>query len=190
MCLATIHTKAKQNLQNPGILEILFCFRFRDGKANQFPPDCLSHLFSYWSCWPRTSHNNRPHLRIKIKSQRFSFAFVIQQRENPKSREFYLFFACNIGGHFGPEKKYLGPPPLPAHPPTARYPPPPSLFPKKSKPPFASDSSSLSTCQNRKKNKKYPKRPPSYCFCDDGTLSAHTPKFRGCQFHPLNLGGG
>ena len=48
--------------------------------------------------WASTSHNNKPHLRKKIKSPRFVFAFtfVIQKGENPKSWDFYFFFLLVI----------------------------------------------------------------------------------------------
>ena len=95
LCGCTIRTEMITN-EN---LEILFCFRFRNGKAKINSPR-FSFAFAcvMGSCWARTSHNNRPHLRINIKSQTFSlaFAFEIQQRENPKSWDFSLFFSLVI----------------------------------------------------------------------------------------------
>ena len=70
-------------------LEILFCLRFRNGKANKFPQ--LFFCFRFRN--DHVGHNSRPQLRDKLKSPRFSFAFafVIQQREIPKFLDFYLF---------------------------------------------------------------------------------------------------
>ena len=76
-----------------------------------------------------------------------------------------------LGGHFGPEKKKISPPPLPATPPQRRCAPPHlpssetpplSLFPMKVPPPPFSPP--FPRPRNRRKNKKYPKRPPSFVF--------------------------
>ena len=74
----------------------------------------------------------------------------------------------NLGGNFGPEKKYLpSPPPIsrknppgrvPPPPPPARETPPPRIFNKKSSQRFGLPL----PLSRADKNKKYPKRPPSY----------------------------
>ena len=81
-------------------LEILFRFRFRNGKANVFP----QIFFRICFCNGHVGHaqatiTGHTH-RTKKKSQRFTFAFafVIQQRENPKSWDFYLFLLVIDGG--------------------------------------------------------------------------------------------
>ena len=90
-----------------------------------------------------------------------------------------------LGGHFGPEKKYLAPPPpnsqircrhLPAPRPLPFWRPPPSWdFHKKIEPPpppGASDSPFR--LPEQKKIKKYPKRPPSKRFKDTWRTSDYT----------------
>ena len=91
------------------------------------------------------------------------FLFAYQNPQNPKRNK--------LGGHFGPEKKYLAPPPSPqtfplgalpplAHPP--RNPPPPfPIFLIKNRPPGHLLASSLSPRPGTEQNKKYPKCPPS-----------------------------
>ena len=79
------------------------------------------------------------------------------------------------GGHFGPEKKYLAPPPpnLPTrcrHPPGPSRPedPPPGIFNRKPNPPPPGASHSPLPLPKQKHNKKYPKRPPrllKHHFC-------------------------
>ena len=61
-------------------LEILFRLRFRNGKANKFPQIFFRICFHSGHVGhaqvTTTGHTNRPHLRIKIKSRRLSFAFL------------------------------------------------------------------------------------------------------------------
>ena len=86
-------------------------------------------------------------------------------KTHPKSRN------TKLGGHFGPEQKYLAPPPpqLPCRhppgplrsPPARGRPPPPVIFNKnRPAPPSLSPRTPPSPPPSRK-NKKYPKRPPS-----------------------------
>ena len=74
-------------------LEILFRFRFRNGKANKFPQIffCIRFRNGHVGHAQATAAGHT--YESKIKSQRFSFAFafVIQQRENPKSWDLYFF---------------------------------------------------------------------------------------------------
>ena len=107
-----------------------------------------------------------PHLHSEVayknpcpQNQQFT-----QQSDNP-----VLPF---LGGNFGPEKNIKPPPPSPhGHSPSAlspptpppRKPPPFPLFLIETDPPAASsDASSFSPAPEQKKNKKYPKRPPSF----------------------------
>ena len=60
-------------------------------------PDFLSHLFSQWSCWASTSHNNRPHLRKQNKIPEILFRFHFRNSTERKSKILGLssIFACN-----------------------------------------------------------------------------------------------
>ena len=75
-CPNTIRTEMITN-EN---LEILFCFRFRNGKANKFPR--FSFVFAFVMVMLGTHKPQQQATLTNIKKQRFSFAFafVIQQR--------------------------------------------------------------------------------------------------------------
>ena len=85
--------------------------------------------------------------------------------------------------NFGPEKKNLAPPPPPRRHPhgalspsraSSSEPPRLPLFSIKTGPPAtSSDASSLSPALEKKKNKKYPKRPPSFAV-----FRMHAPSVR------------
>ena len=87
-----------------------------------------------------------------------------------------------LGGHFGPEKKYLPPPPKNSpirrrHPPGPSAPPgpPPSWdFQSKSDPPPPPGTSdSPFPLPDQKKMKKHPKRPPRKCANNFAKVSPH-----------------
>ena len=110
----------------------------------------------------------------------------------------------NLGGDFGPEKKYLAPPPpkttpqtpsqplaSPSSPAWEDPPPPRGIFNKESSPPSPGASDSPFPCPQSRKNKKYPKRPPRNLklTLGQGCLSLPQGRFSENSFHsPLPKG--
>ena len=107
----------------------------------------------------------------------------------------------NLGGNFGPEKKYLAPPPPPNSPqtpgtlpapcppsPARRETPPPGIFNKESSPPPSPSVSVPPPLPPTEKNKKYPRRPPSNTW--DKQVSAKFSCFLAvfCKIHSAGRG--
>ena len=123
-----------------------------------------------WSCELKASRD----LRDVIYELLTPPKKVLKMTQWAPRREIHKFFAnFKLGGHLGPEEKYLAPPPPPQFPkfsadtlpapshPRGRPPPLLGFSMKKTDPPLPVAPDSPFPSPEQKKNKKYPKRPPS-----------------------------